>query len=81
MAMKITEDCTCCNACVEDCLPEAISEGDDVFVVERALCTECVGHYDEPKCVEVCPIDDCIVVDPAEEREVLISRFKLLEAS
>ncbi|MDR2151404.1 MAG: ferredoxin, partial [Helicobacteraceae bacterium] len=25
-------------------------------------CTECVGHYDEPACVAVCPVD-CITPD------------------
>ena len=81
MAMKITEDCINCNACEQECPNEAISAGDDVFVVDQRRCTECVGHYDEPQCVDVCPIDDCIVLDPAEEKDVLLLRLELLEAS
>ena len=41
-------------------------------MIDPALCTECVGHHDEPQCVEVCPVE-CIIVDPehAESREQL----------
>ena len=81
MAMRITDDCINCNACEEECPNEAISAGEELFVVDGMRCTECVGHYDEPQCVDVCPIDDCIVIDPAEEREVLLSRFALLETA
>jgi ferredoxin len=28
------------------------------------LCTQCVGHFDEPQCQVVCPVD-CILEDPA----------------
>jgi len=29
------------------------------------LCTECVGHFDMPQCVEVCPVE-CIPKDPGQ---------------
>jgi ferredoxin len=29
-------------------------------------CTECVGHFDLPQCVEVCPVE-CIPKDPEHE--------------
>jgi len=31
-------------------------------VIDAEKCTECKGHYDAPKCVEVCPVDGCIVL-------------------
>jgi ferredoxin len=59
MAMKITEDCTNCAACEPECPREAITEGDEIFVIDPAKCTECVEEG-APQCVEVCPVD-CIV--------------------
>lgn len=61
MAMTIKEDCISCGACEPECPNEAITQGDTVYVIDGAKCTECVGHYDSPKCVEVCPVDGCIV--------------------
>ncbi len=64
MALIINEDCIACDACVTECPNEAISEGDPIYVINPDLCTECVGFFDEPQCVEVCPVDS-IVPDPA----------------
>ena len=60
MAMKITDDCIACDACVAECPVEAISEAADIYVIDPEKCVECEGHYDSPQCVEVCPVD-CIV--------------------
>jgi ferredoxin len=61
MAMTIKEDCISCGACEPECPNEAIAQGDTTYVVDAVKCTECVGHFDSPKCVEVCPVDGCIV--------------------
>jgi ferredoxin len=68
MAMKIVEDCTNCAACEPECPNGAIrrDEAADLYVVEAGRCTECVGAYDRPCCVEVCPLD-CIVADPLHD--------------
>jgi len=55
MALMITEDCTVCDACVEPCPNEAISEGDDIYVIDALRCTECIGTDEEPQCITVCP--------------------------
>ena len=60
MAMKITEDCIACGACLPECPTEAISEG-DIYVIDPNVCVECEGHFDTPQRVSVCPIDDCII--------------------
>jgi ferredoxin len=75
MALIITEECTSCGACVEDCPNEAISEGDPVYVIDPEKCTECAGFFDEPQCITVCPIE-CIVADPAhqETKEELLAK-------
>lgn len=62
MALKITEDCINCDICEPECPNMAISQGDDIYVIQFDLCTECVGHYEVSQCIEVCPVD-CIVVD------------------
>ncbi len=77
MALKITEECIACGVCVEECPNEAISEGDPIYSINPDLCTECVGFFDEPQCVEVCPVD-CIVPDPdhKESKDELMEKKK-----
>jgi len=77
MALIITDECTSCGICVDECLNEAISEGDDIYVINPDLCTECVGFFDEPQCVNVCPME-AIVPDPAhkETKEELLEKKK-----
>ncbi|MFQ5823882.1 MAG: 4Fe-4S binding protein [bacterium] len=60
MAMKITEECSSCGACVDECENEAISEGDPIYVIDPEKCTECKGIADSPKCLAACPLE-CIV--------------------
>jgi ferredoxin len=65
MAFKIVEEnCTGCCACEPECPNQAISETKGgLFVIDPAKCTECIGHYDEPQCVAVCPIDLTCIID------------------
>ena len=63
MALMITAECINCDVCEPECPNDAISMGDEIYEIEPALCTECVGHYDESQCVEVCPAD-CIIQHP-----------------
>lgn len=80
MAMVILEECISCGACEPECPNEAITQGETIYVVDPAKCTECVGAYDAPKCVEVCPVDGCIVQDPGnvETREQLEAKYHQL---
>ena len=82
MALMITEECTSCGACVEDCPNLAISEGPDVYLIDHEKCTECVGFHDEPQCVAVSPVE-CIGPDPAhaETREELLAKKARLHAA
>jgi ferredoxin len=79
MAYKITEECISCCACEPECKNEAITEGKEIYVVDPAKCTECVGWFESSKCAEVCPVDAC-VSDPAhkETREQLSNKWKKL---
>lgn len=79
MAYKISEDCISCGACEAECPNQAISEGDSVFVIDSAKCTECVGVYDSSKCAEVCPVDACVPnPDNEETKEQLMEKYKKL---
>jgi ferredoxin len=79
MALKITDDCINCDVCAPECPNEAISQGDEVYVIDPKLCTECVGHHETSQCVEVCPVD-CIIPDPdhKETKEQLQAKFEAL---
>ena len=60
MATIITEECINCGACEPECPNQAISQVEDIFVIDPQLCTECVGFRDEESCAAVCPVDCCI---------------------
>ena len=63
MALMITDECINCDVCEPECPNAAISQGLETYVIDPAKCTQCVGHFDTPQCVEVCPVD-CIPVNP-----------------
>jgi ferredoxin len=60
MTMKISDDCISCGACEPACPTSSISEGDPIYVINAETCVECVGHFDSPQCVSVCPVE-CII--------------------
>ena len=80
MAKTITAECINCGACEPDCPNEAISQGDPVYVIDWEKCTECVGHFDNPKCLEVCPVDGVIIQNPdhVESKEQLQAKYAQL---
>ncbi len=82
MALMITDECINCDVCEPECPNEAISQGDEIYEIDPSLCTECVGHYDDPQCVEVCPVD-CIPKDPEHEetQDELRAKFERIEAT
>lgn len=81
MALKIIDECISCAACVEECPNEAISEGDVIYVINPNICTECVGFFDEPQCVDVCPVDAIIPdTDHVESKEELLEKKKRIHS-
>lgn len=79
MAYKINEECISCGACESECPNQAISEGDELYVVDPERCTECVGAFDESQCAAVCPVEACVPdPDRRESREALLARYKKL---
>ena len=67
MALLITDECINCDVCEPECPNAAISMGVEIYQIDPAKCTECVGHFDEPQCVQVCPVS-CIPVHPDHGR-------------
>jgi len=79
MAYKITEECISCGACIAECKNEAISEGEEIYIINPDKCTECVGNSESPQCAEACPVD-AAVPDPehVENREELLTKWRRL---
>ena len=81
MALMITDECINCDVCEPECPNQAISLGPEIYVIDPDRCTECVGHFDEPQCVQVCPVS-CIPVDPqrVESKETLWQKYRRLQS-
>jgi NAD-dependent dihydropyrimidine dehydrogenase PreA subunit len=77
----ITSDCINCGACEPECPNNAISQSENLYVIDPLLCTECVGFHDYEACAAVCPVD-CCVTDPnnVEAEEALIGRARAIHA-
>jgi ferredoxin len=81
MALMITDECINCDVCEPECPNNAIYLGPDYYVIDPMKCTECVGHFDQPQCVEVCPVE-CIPLNPEfnETRAELMQKYQHLMA-
>jgi ferredoxin len=82
MALMITDECINCDVCEPECPNEAIYMGPEIYEIDPGKCTECVGHFDEPQCVQVCPVS-CIPVSPqhVESQETLWQKYQRLQQS
>lgn len=80
MALHITDLCINCDVCEPVCPNQAIRQGESIYKIDPARCTECVGHFDEPQCQAVCPVE-CCLADPAqvETREQLLAKLDRLK--
>ncbi|PHS58234.1 MAG: 4Fe-4S ferredoxin [Sulfurimonas sp.] len=69
MAVRITDLCISCDACLEECPTSSIVDaddnptGEDYYYVDPETCSECIGDNDSPACQASCPTEDCIVWD------------------
>ena len=82
MALMITDEGINCEVCGPGCPNDAIFMGPEIYQIVPARCTECVGHFDEPQCMQVCPVS-CIPVNPqhTESHETLWQKFQRLQSS
>lgn len=55
MPHRITEECLACGICMDECPNGAISEGDDIYVINPDICDDC------GTCSDVCPNEGAIV--------------------
>lgn len=80
MALIITDECINCGVCEPECPNEAIFMGPEIYQIDPNRCTECVGHFDEPQCQQVCPVG-CIPKDPqrVESHQQLFARYLTLQ--
>jgi ferredoxin len=79
VALIITDECINCDVCEPECPNQAIYLGDHIYEIDPNRCTECVGHFDTPQCVQVCPVS-CIPINPerVETREQLQAKYDAL---
>lgn len=82
MALWITDECINCDVCEPECPNQAIAMGAEIYEIDPQRCTECVGHFDTPQCVQVCPVE-CIPVNPSyvESPEQLLAKYRALQAT
>lgn len=80
MALLITTQCINCDVCEPACPNQAIYRGPKIYEIAPERCTECVGHFEEPQCQVVCPVE-CILLDPEhpETPEALLEKAKSLQ--
>ncbi len=78
MALKITDECINCDVCEPECPNDAIYQGEEIYEIDTDRCTECVGHFDEPQCRQVCPVD-CIPLAFYESKDDLMKKYELLQ--
>ncbi|NLO81188.1 MAG: YfhL family 4Fe-4S dicluster ferredoxin [Xanthomonadaceae bacterium] len=76
MSLYITDECINCDVCEPVCPNEAIFQGPEIYEIDPDRCTQCVGHFDEPQCQQICPVE-CILPDPnrPESQEELYAKF------
>ena len=79
MALMITDACINCDVCEPECPNGAISIGMEIYEIDPHKCTECVGHFGEPQCQQVCPVD-CIPLDPnnVESKDELMQKYLII---
>lgn len=56
MAYVINDDCITCGTCKGECPVEAISEGEDKYIIDPERCLDC------GTCAGVCPVE---AINPA----------------
>ena len=82
MALIISDECINCDVCEPECPNQAIAQGEEIYEIDPSLCTQCIGHYDTPQCIEVCPVD-CIIPNPeySETDEQLRAKYERLTST
>jgi ferredoxin len=81
MALMITDECINCDVCEPECPNDAISMGVEFYQIDPHQCTECVGHFTEPQCQQVCPVE-CIPFNPEwrESKQQLQEKYERLQS-
>ena len=82
MAYMINDECMACGICnaARVCPNEAITEGDEISVVDPSRCTECVGANPGPVCIPDCPAQ-AVELDPSHEESTGGTASKMVFAA
>lgn len=61
---------------------QAIYEGAKIYEIDPQRCTECVGFYESPTCIAVCPIDcinpDLFHIESKDQLQIKFNSLNLL---
>ena len=80
MSLRINEYCVACGWCQPLCKNGAIKEGENMqYYIDPRRCTECIGWYEEERCIEICFQSAC-EPDPehGENHEQLLAKWRKL---
>ena len=61
MSLIISDECINCDVCEPECPNGAISQGDEIYVIDPGKCTECAGDFADAQCAAICPVEGAIV--------------------
>lgn len=61
MTLHITKLCVKCDLCIEACPKKAIKFKNKKYTINKNICTECIGYYNQPQCKKICPIKNAII--------------------
>ncbi|RRJ82896.1 4Fe-4S binding protein [Aestuariirhabdus litorea] len=61
MSFSISDRCVNCYACLDLCPSNAISQGVSQFHIDSLRCTECAGHFADPQCASICPVEGALL--------------------
>lgn len=76
MAVRITDLCITCDACLDGCPTKSIVSADenptgqDIYYVNPETCTECGGGDIVPQCADGCPVDAFVWDKPTNPEKV-----------
>lgn len=72
MAYKIPNACMACDSCRPQCPTGAIEVDNGQFWIDSVLCNDCEGYYEQPQCLNSCPVDLPIPSQPKKGRAKII---------
>jgi ferredoxin len=78
MSYTITSQCIRCSRCPVACPTGAIKLDGTHYQIDSSLCNNCVGYYQVPQCVAICPTNGGCVPNPQDYWQQWFSNYNSL---